>query len=98
MYKSIAASPAIDAGKIQFNINEVIGAQLRALRIKQVIAKTGLCRSAIYAKAATGEFPTQFKLGNSRASAWWEHEVDAWLLGQMSGRADVQPLMNGEVL
>jgi prophage regulatory protein len=84
MSKSTAPSPANHVGNFQFSINETVGAQLRALRLKLVIAKAGMCRSAIYAKAAKGEFPAPFKLGNSRASAWWEHEVDAWLLKQMA--------------
>lgn len=75
------SSPAIGAGEFQFSINEVVGAQVRALRLKQVMAKTGLGRSAIYAKAATGKFPAPFKLGGGQASAWLEHEIDAWLLG-----------------
>jgi prophage regulatory protein len=83
MGNSSTPNPANHVGNFQFSINETVGAQLRALRLKQTIAKSGLCRSAIYAKAAKGEFPAPFKLGNSRASAWWEHEVDAWLLDQM---------------
>lgn len=57
---------------------------LKALRLKQVQAKTGLCRSAIYAKAKTGLFPSQIKLGCGRSSAWLEHEVDLWLQQQIN--------------
>ena len=52
---------------------------LKAIRLKQVLVKTGLCRSAIYAKAKAGEFPTPIKLGGGRSSAWLEHEIDYWL-------------------
>lgn len=87
MDKAPTSGQSIDADKSQFSITALVGAQLRALRIKQVIAKSGMCRSAIYAKAASGDFPAPFKLGNSRASAWWEHEIDSWLLGQLSAQA-----------
>jgi prophage regulatory protein len=53
--------------------------QLKAIRIHTVIFKTSLCRSAIYAKAKAGEFPTPIKLGGGRSSAWLEHEIDEWL-------------------
>lgn len=56
---------------------------LKALRLKHVQTKTGLCRSAIYAKAKAGEFPAPIKLGNGRSSAWLEHEVDQWLQQQV---------------
>jgi len=56
---------------------------LRALRLKQVQDRTGLCRSAIYAKAKSGDFPSPIKLGGGRSSAWLEHEVDQWLQQQV---------------
>lgn len=63
--------------------NGTISYLLKILRIKQVIDKTGLCRSAIYAKAKTGQFPSPIKLGNGRSSGWLEHEVDLWLQQQI---------------
>lgn len=48
------------------------------LRISQVKQRTGLSRSSIYAKSASGEFPSPIKLG-SRASGWVEQEVDDWI-------------------
>lgn len=56
---------------------------LRALRLRQVQAITGLCRSAIYAKAKSGDFPPPIKLGGGRSSAWLEHEVEQWLQQQI---------------
>lgn len=57
--------------------------ELKALRLKQVLARTGLSRSSIYAKAKAGEFPKPFKLGSGRSSAWLEHEIDRWLQTQV---------------
>lgn len=59
------------------------GKSLKALRLNQVIDKTGLSRSAIYAKAKSKEFPTPIKLGSGTSSAWLEHEVDNWLAQQI---------------
>ena len=56
---------------------------LKALRIKNVQEKTGLCKSAIYAKAKVGQFPAPIKLGGSRTSGWLEHEVNFWLHQQI---------------
>ena len=56
---------------------------LKALRIKNVQEKTGLCKSAIYAKAKVGQFPAPIKLGGSRTSGWLEHEIDFWLHQQI---------------
>lgn len=56
---------------------------LKALRLNQVKDKTGLSRSAIYAKAKSNEFPSPIKLGSGTSSAWLEHEVDNWLYQQI---------------
>lgn len=51
----------------------------RFLRLKQVIAHVGLCRSAIYQKVKSREFPTPYLLSDSgRAVAWLEDEVAQW--------------------
>lgn len=51
---------------------------MRALRIDDVMDKTGLSRSSIYAKVKEGTFPEPVKLG-PRAVAWDEDEIDSWL-------------------
>jgi prophage regulatory protein len=48
------------------------------LRRPQVIARTGLKRSAIYEQMAAGTFPKCIKLG-PRAVGWLETEIDDWL-------------------
>ncbi len=50
----------------------------RALRMLALREKVGLSPATIYGKVADGTFPRPFKLGPG-ATAWWEHEVDAWL-------------------
>lgn len=48
------------------------------IRLPAVEARTGLSRSSIYLRMATGAFPKSVKLG-SRAVGWVESEVEAWL-------------------
>ena len=52
--------------------------QLRSfLRIKQVIATTGMSRSWLYEAVKRGDFPAPITLG-ARAVAWDAADVAAW--------------------
>lgn len=55
------------------------------IRLPEVRARTGLSRSAIYARMQAGDFPPPVKLGE-RASAWPEHEVMAWCQARIAAR------------
>jgi prophage regulatory protein len=48
------------------------------MRLPQVKQRTGLSRSSIYSRVATGDFPAPIHLG-PRARGWLETEVDAWI-------------------
>jgi len=50
----------------------------RFIRLPEVIARTGLKRSSIYAAVQAGTFPTQIPLGE-RAVGWDESEVSNWI-------------------
>lgn len=50
----------------------------RLLRIRDVIARTSLSRSHIYALVGRNKFPAPRKLG-TKCSRWIESEVDAWI-------------------
>ena len=52
------------------------------LRLPDVISKTGLSRSTIYARIYEGKFPLQISLG-PRAVGWLECEIDAWITDQL---------------
>lgn len=53
---------------------------VRLIRLREVLAKTGLSRSACYAAIQAGTFPAPIPiLPGGRSTAWPEHEVDAWL-------------------
>ncbi len=50
----------------------------RFIRLPEVIARTGLKRSSIYAAVQAGTFPAQIPLGE-RAVGWDESEISAWI-------------------
>ncbi len=56
--------------------------EITILRLPQVLARTGLSRSTIYAKVAAGEFPEPINLGG-RAVGWLADEVEAWLVARV---------------
>lgn len=51
---------------------------MRVIRLKEVIHKTSIGRSTIYAMINEGTFPAPIKLG-PHMSAWVESEVDKWI-------------------
>lgn len=50
----------------------------RFLRLAEVKQRTGLSRSTIYLNISKGTFPKNVNLG-SRAVAWLESEIEAWM-------------------
>lgn len=52
------------------------------IRRRQVEARTGLKRSAIYENLASGNFPKPIKIGK-RMVAWVADEVDAWIAARI---------------
>ena len=55
------------------------------LRLPEVINRTGVPRSTLYAKVAEGEFPAPIKLGQ-RSVGWSAAEVEAWIDSRISQR------------
>ena len=58
--------------------NDIGGRPMRFLKLKEVMEKTALSRSAIYRKMNEDQFPQSISLGD-RAVAWVESEVDEWM-------------------
>ncbi len=54
----------------------------RILRIKAVLARTGLSRSTMYRKMENGTFPRNIKI-STRCAGWRESAVNAWLRNPM---------------
>lgn len=58
---------------------------MRFLKLKEVMEKSALSRSAIYRKMNDGEFPQSVSLGD-RAVAWVESEVQDWVIDKVAER------------
>ena len=67
------------------SITPAPGTALALLRLSEVRRRTGRCRSDIYRDIAAGKFPAPVKLGE-RASAWPEHEINAWITERIAAR------------
>lgn len=57
----------------------------RLLRLNQVLDKTGLKRSQVYAYMRTGDFPRSIKIGPSSV-AWLESEIEEWINQKLNNR------------
>jgi prophage regulatory protein len=55
-----------------------VGHPRRVIRLREVIARTGLKRDTIYRLGREGTFPKVIKL-TERASGWSEGEIDEWV-------------------
>jgi len=60
--------------------------KLRLLRLPEVKQMTGLSKSSIYLRIASGTFPKQILLG-PRVVAWSEHAVKTWIQSQIDAAA-----------
>ena len=62
----------------------------RLIRLREVVARTGLSRSTIYRKMRDGSFPEAVKAGD-RAVRWRESEIEAWLAARPRATGDTPP-------
>lgn len=51
---------------------------VRLIRLPEVKDRTGIGRSAIYAKVANKDFPAPIKIG-VRTVAWLSTDIDCWI-------------------
>ena len=58
----------------------------RIVRLKTVLARTGLSRSTIYRKIAEGTFPPRIKISINGAG-WKESDIDRWIADPAGWRA-----------
>ncbi|TCW20756.1 AlpA family transcriptional regulator [Vibrio crassostreae] len=58
---------------------------MRFLKLKEVMEKTALSRSAIYRKMNNGNFPLSVNLGD-RAVAWGNGEIEEWMEQRLAMR------------
>ena len=67
---SLAASQALEAARL--------------LPIEEVMLRSGMGRTALYARIKAGSFPAPAKIGSS--SRWLSTEVDQWVRAVMASR------------
>ncbi|QQQ15648.1 MULTISPECIES: helix-turn-helix transcriptional regulator [Aeromonas] len=60
-------------------------AEMRFIRVREAVARTGLSKSSIYDLMAQGRFPQTIRLGG-RTVAFIESEVDAWMAQRVAAR------------
>lgn len=58
---------------------------MKLIKLKDVMASTGLGRSTIYKYIEDGTFPKSVSLG-CRAVAWVESEIQEWILERIEER------------
>ncbi len=57
----------------------------RIIRLRTVLARTGLSRSTVYRKIAEGTFPAQIKI-SANGAGWHESEIDRWVANPLAWR------------
>jgi prophage regulatory protein len=57
----------------------------RIVRLKTVLARTGLSRSTLYRKIAEGTFPSQLKI-SVHGTGWRESAVNRWIADPVAYR------------
>jgi prophage regulatory protein len=68
----------------------------RAIREKETMHKTGYTRSSMWKAIREGRFPRPVKLPGTRAVAWSENAVNAWVDAQFKN-VPVEPAPTGWV-
>ena len=61
----------------------------RIIRLRTVLARTGLSRSTLYRKIAEGTFPTQLRI-SVHGAGWRESEIDRWVADPVGWRPEEQ--------
>jgi len=59
----------------------------RIIRLKTVLARSGLSRSTIYRKIAEGSFPPQIRI-SVHGAGWRESDINRWVANPATWRAD----------
>lgn len=59
----------------------------KIIRLKTVLARTGLSRSTLYRKIAEGTFPSQLKI-SIHGAGWHESAINRWVADPAGYRAE----------
>jgi prophage regulatory protein len=69
----------------------------RIIRMKAVLARTGLSRTTIYRKIREGTFPPQVPI-SVHGAGWYESAVNSWLADPPGWRPAVQPALDAKAV
>lgn len=69
----------------------------RIIRLKTVLARTGLSRSTVYRKIAEGTFPPQVRI-SIHGAGWHESAIDAWIADPAAYRFVSKPVSADHIL
>lgn len=58
---------------------------MRVIKLKDVLSKTGLGKTTLYALLKQSQFPKPVSLG-LRAVGWLESEIEAWIQEKINAR------------
>ncbi|RWR04190.1 helix-turn-helix transcriptional regulator [Paenirhodobacter populi] len=61
----------------------------RIIRMKTVLARTGLSKSTLYRKIAEGTFPPRLKI-SANGAGWHESEIDRWVADPVRWRPEAE--------
>lgn len=59
----------------------------KIIRLRTVLARTGLSRSTVYRKITEGTFPAQLKI-SVHGAGWYESSINRWIADPAGYRAD----------
>jgi len=62
----------------------------RIVRVKTVVARSGLSRSTIYRKIVEGTFPARIRI-SSKGTGWRESDIDRWVADPEAWRSSGKP-------
>jgi prophage regulatory protein len=79
---SVISSPSTETAADLSQGSRVVYSAISLMRIKEVMARTGLPRSTLYHYIKLGLFPPAHKL-TRKCVAWNSQEVEAWILARL---------------
>lgn len=78
------------AQRLSLDGTKTVSHSERIIRLKTVLARTGLSRSTVYRKIAEGTFPPQIRI-SIHGAGWRESAVNRWIDDPVSYRNEGSP-------
>jgi prophage regulatory protein len=85
------------AQRLSLDGTKTVSHSERIIRLKTVLARTGLSRSTVYRKIAEGTFPPQVRI-SIHGAGWHESSIDTWIADPAAYRFVSKPVSGDQVL